>query len=128
MWRRDEIRAQELTLTVEEVTPAAARLRLDGKALLATAADLDKAGRGFEVRTETDLDAAMAAALANSQSFSLLNVRLDRTDTSPGFPPTSFVTASLQTARPATSFDSRTITRSLRPWSSSCAQNLRMPA
>jgi indolepyruvate decarboxylase len=41
------------------------------------------AGRGFEVRTENDLDAAMAAALANTDSFSLLNVRLERTDTSP---------------------------------------------
>jgi indolepyruvate decarboxylase len=41
------------------------------------------AGRGFEVRTETDLDAAMAAALANKDSFSLLNAHLGRSDTSP---------------------------------------------
>jgi indolepyruvate decarboxylase len=41
------------------------------------------AGSGFEVRTETDLDAAMTAALANKDSFSLLNVHLEQTDTSP---------------------------------------------
>ncbi|HTK78371.1 MAG TPA: hypothetical protein VL371_24130 [Gemmataceae bacterium] len=41
------------------------------------------AGRGFEVRTETDLDAAMRAALVNKDSFSLLNVHLERSDTSP---------------------------------------------
>src|SRR5262249_30713519 len=41
------------------------------------------AGRGWEVFTETDLDAALAAALANTSSFSLLNARLDRPDTSP---------------------------------------------
>jgi indolepyruvate decarboxylase len=41
------------------------------------------AGRGWDVSTETDLDAAMSEALANTQSFSLLNVHLERTDTSP---------------------------------------------
>jgi indolepyruvate decarboxylase len=41
------------------------------------------AGRGWEVFTETDLDAAFAAAVANTDSFSLLNVHLERTDTSP---------------------------------------------
>ncbi len=50
MWRRDEIRSQNLTLTVAEVTPAAVRLRLDGSALLATRADAAKAERGFDVR------------------------------------------------------------------------------
>jgi hypothetical protein len=50
MWRRDEIRAQELMLTVEEATPDAVRLRLDGTALLASAADAAQAKRGFDVR------------------------------------------------------------------------------
>ena len=35
MWRRDDIRRQRLTLTVEEATPGAVRLRLEGSALLA---------------------------------------------------------------------------------------------
>jgi hypothetical protein len=50
MWQRDEIRSQDLTLTVEEATPATIRLRLDGSALLATRADPAKAERGFDVR------------------------------------------------------------------------------
>ncbi len=40
-------------------------------------------GMGFEVRTEEELDAAIRAALANVQSFSLLNVHLDPFDRSP---------------------------------------------
>ena len=40
-------------------------------------------GRGFEVRTEGDLEQAMQAALANRGSFSLLNVHLAQDDTSP---------------------------------------------
>jgi hypothetical protein len=48
MWRRDDIRTQELTLTVEEATPAALRMRLDGRVLLATRADAAQAERGFE--------------------------------------------------------------------------------
>ena len=35
------------------------------------------AGLGLEVRTEGELDAALEAALANTASFSLLNVHLD---------------------------------------------------
>jgi hypothetical protein len=50
MWRREDIRSKALTLTVEDVTPASVRLRLDGSALLATKADLEKAERGFDVR------------------------------------------------------------------------------
>jgi hypothetical protein len=50
MWRRDEVRRHVLTLTVEEATPAAVRLRLDGTALLATRADAETADRGFDVR------------------------------------------------------------------------------
>ena len=34
-------------------------------------------GMGLEVRTEAELDAALEAALANTTSFSLLNVHLD---------------------------------------------------
>lgn len=39
-------------------------------------------GWGFEVRTETDLEKALGAALANRDSFSLLNVHLDPYDRS----------------------------------------------
>jgi hypothetical protein len=50
MWRPQDIRSHKLTLTVEEVTPAAVLLRLEGSALLATAPDPAKADRGFDVR------------------------------------------------------------------------------
>ncbi len=40
-------------------------------------------GLGIEVRTEGELDAALEAALANTSSFSLLNVHLDPMDRSP---------------------------------------------
>jgi indolepyruvate decarboxylase len=40
-------------------------------------------GLGLEVRTEGELDAALDAALANTASFSLLNVHLDPYDRSP---------------------------------------------
>jgi hypothetical protein len=52
MWRHDDIRSQEMTLTVESVTPAAVSLRLDGSALLATQHDVAQADRGFEVRLQ----------------------------------------------------------------------------
>src|SRR5262249_12678880 len=48
--QREDVRSRKLTLTVEEVTPATIRLRLDGSALLATDADAAKADRGFDVR------------------------------------------------------------------------------
>jgi indolepyruvate decarboxylase len=41
------------------------------------------AGLGIEVRTEDELDAAIARAEANTSSFSLLNVHLDKLDRSP---------------------------------------------
>ncbi len=41
------------------------------------------AGWGFEVHTEDDLEKAMKAAFANQDSFSLLNVHLDKLDVSP---------------------------------------------
>lgn len=50
MWQRNEIRASDLALTVEEATPAGIRLRLDGSALLATNSDISKADRGYDVR------------------------------------------------------------------------------
>jgi len=45
--------------------------------------DLLGAGRGFEVRSETELEAALHSALANVGSFSLLNVHIPEDDTSP---------------------------------------------
>jgi hypothetical protein len=50
MWRREDVGARQLTLTVEEVTPAALRLRLEGSALLATHAHDAQADLGFDVR------------------------------------------------------------------------------
>jgi hypothetical protein len=50
MWRREDIRSKDLRLTVDEVTPASVRLRLDGPAVLATKEDVEKAERGFDVR------------------------------------------------------------------------------
>jgi hypothetical protein len=50
MWGRDQIRLSELLLTVEEIKSTTIRLRLDGSALLATDALLNKAKRGYEVR------------------------------------------------------------------------------
>jgi indolepyruvate decarboxylase len=41
------------------------------------------AGRGFEVRTETELEQALHEALANRSSFSLLNIHIPENDTSP---------------------------------------------
>ncbi len=40
-------------------------------------------GKGWEVRTEGELDAALEDAVANTASFSLLNVHLDPYDRSP---------------------------------------------
>lgn len=45
--------------------------------------DLLGGGWGFEVNTESDLEKAIQAAMANSDSFSLLNVHLEPMDTSP---------------------------------------------
>ncbi|MDQ3621769.1 MAG: hypothetical protein M3463_04670, partial [Verrucomicrobiota bacterium] len=50
MWRREEIRARELDLIVQSVTPAEIQLRLEGSALLATEADLETASRGYQPR------------------------------------------------------------------------------
>jgi indolepyruvate decarboxylase len=40
-------------------------------------------GRGFEVRTEAELESALTAALADRSQFTILNVHLDPGDTSP---------------------------------------------
>lgn len=45
--------------------------------------DLVGGGWGFEVHTEADLDQALKAAIANEEAFSLLNIHLDKLDTSP---------------------------------------------
>jgi indolepyruvate decarboxylase len=45
--------------------------------------DLFGAGTGFEVRTEEDLDGALAGALAATGAPSIIRVRLDPRDTSP---------------------------------------------
>jgi hypothetical protein len=50
MWRHEDIRSQQLMLTVEEVSSKSVRLWLDGSAVLATLADVSKAQRGFDVR------------------------------------------------------------------------------
>lgn len=44
--------------------------------------DLFGSGWGFEVRTEGDLEKALQAALANRDAFSLINVHLEKDDTS----------------------------------------------
>lgn len=41
------------------------------------------AGLGLEVHTESELDAALNRAVANTESFTLLNVHLDPLDRSP---------------------------------------------
>jgi indolepyruvate decarboxylase len=45
--------------------------------------DVLGAGRGFDVRTEDELDRALAGAFANTDSFSIIDVRLARDDVSP---------------------------------------------
>ncbi len=50
MWQRREIRANDLTLTVTEVTADLVKMKLEGSMVLATAEDLDKASRGFDTR------------------------------------------------------------------------------
>lgn len=49
-WTLTEIRAKRFTLTVVSASDAAIELRLEGEAVMATNADLDKADRGYEVR------------------------------------------------------------------------------
>ncbi len=49
-WSRDELRTADLTATVEAATPGEIRLRLDGRARLATDADPARADRGYDAR------------------------------------------------------------------------------
>jgi hypothetical protein len=49
-WKRQEVRSLKLKLTVAEVSDTAVTLRLEGSALLATAADPTKANRGYDAR------------------------------------------------------------------------------
>ena len=46
--------------------------------------DLFSTGAGFTVHTEDDLEHALTAAIANTASFSLLDIRLARGDVSEG--------------------------------------------
>lgn len=50
IWERGQLRSGDLKLTVQEVTPDAIRLRLDGDALLADKADLKEASRAYAPR------------------------------------------------------------------------------
>lgn len=50
LWSRDQVRSQDLRLTVESADAGGVALRLDGTALLATNADAAKADRGYDVR------------------------------------------------------------------------------
>jgi hypothetical protein len=56
MWRREDIRSRDMTLTVEEVTAGQVRLLLEGSALLSTNADADQADRGLDVRLLGHID------------------------------------------------------------------------
>src|SRR5262249_55390159 len=49
-WRRDDVRSQDLMLTVDSVTKGRIKMTLTGSALLATAADLAEAKRGFDAK------------------------------------------------------------------------------
>jgi len=50
LWSKQEVREQRFTLTVTSATADAIELRLEGEAVMATDADLDKADRGYDVR------------------------------------------------------------------------------
>jgi hypothetical protein len=47
-WSHEEVRSQNLTLTVTEVTAKEARIRLEGSVLLTTHPDANKANRGYD--------------------------------------------------------------------------------
>lgn len=49
-WSHDEVRSGDLTLTVTSAAAARVEMRLDGTALLSSAADVTKAGRVYDVR------------------------------------------------------------------------------
>lgn len=56
MWGRDQIRSSTMILTVEKVTSTRVRLRLEGSALLATNAHVDRAEGGYDARLLGYLD------------------------------------------------------------------------
>ena len=47
MWRRSEIRTNDLSLTIDKVSDAEVQMRLEGRAVLATDVDYEKASRGY---------------------------------------------------------------------------------
>lgn len=49
-WKKEQVRSQDFSLTVEAVEGTHIRLRLDGSALLATRPDVQQAERGYDVR------------------------------------------------------------------------------
>ncbi len=91
LWRRNEIRTNDLSLTVESVSPAEVQLRLDGQAVLATDADLEKASRGYQphlagvikydrkLRRITQFDAVAVGDHWGSGAFTRRNTRVGRT-------------------------------------------------
>jgi len=50
LWGRDDVRAKEMSLTVQEANESTILLRLDGQALLSSRADLEKSERGYDAR------------------------------------------------------------------------------
>ena len=54
-WERQQVQRAKLTLTVLKATTDGVELRLDGDALLATAADPEKADRGYDARLRGEL-------------------------------------------------------------------------
>jgi hypothetical protein len=49
-WRNEDVRSRKLTLSIEDVSEGAMRLRLEGKVVLATNPDIRQADRGFDAR------------------------------------------------------------------------------
>jgi hypothetical protein len=54
-WKKDQVRTNDLTLTVTAASAEAIDLRLDGAVLLSTNADVSKADRGFDVKVRGEL-------------------------------------------------------------------------
>jgi hypothetical protein len=50
MWRREDVRTRDVSLTAQEVNETSVRLRLEGSILLANQADPAQANRGFDAR------------------------------------------------------------------------------
>lgn len=55
IWTKDQIRVNDMTLTVTEVTDGKLTIRLDGQVTLATEANLDEAKRGYEAKLRGEL-------------------------------------------------------------------------